>query len=213
MNAKYEPYDVMRVTDDEWERCVHFATLSLSLSVPWTYFAIAICRIKVSGEQFEDRIVEVHWDPAVEGWRMMRFRDDKPAGNHISTVEKVIKSIRDGVEKEAVRITQHLRSDRFFNRLTSPSCSRNAGPSGRPGKPDKTNRTNHSSLPTSARDHPTSLPLSPNKDLYHLLILNLHTQTPIPTYGYGNHHRTSSNIPSRTLRRECKVVLCRCNRR
>ena len=63
---------------------------------------IAVCRMKVSGEHFEDRIVEVHWDPALEGWRMMRFRDDKPAGNHINTVESVIQSIRDGVEKETV---------------------------------------------------------------------------------------------------------------
>lgn len=57
----------------------------------------------------EDRIVEVRWDPAVEGWRMMRFRDDKPAGNHVSTVEKVIQSIRDGVEKEAVSTTPPAR--------------------------------------------------------------------------------------------------------
>ncbi|KAF9645289.1 mRNA capping enzyme, alpha subunit [Thelephora ganbajun] len=76
--ANYEPFDVMHVTDDEWER------------------------MKVSGEQFEDRIVEVHWDPAAEGWRMMRFRDDKPMGNHINTVESVIESIRDGVEKETL---------------------------------------------------------------------------------------------------------------
>ena len=61
--------------------------------------------MKVSGDHFEDRIVEVHWDPTLEGWRMMRFRDDKPAGNHINTVESVIQSIRDGVEKETVRTT------------------------------------------------------------------------------------------------------------
>lgn len=68
----------------------------------WAHVSISVCRMKVSGEQFEDRIVEVHWDPTVEGWRMMRFRDDKPAGNHINTVESVIQSIRDGVEKEVV---------------------------------------------------------------------------------------------------------------
>lgn len=66
--------------------------------------AIGVYRMKASGEQFEDRIVEVHWDPLVEGWRMMRFRDDKPTGNYIKTVESVILSIRDGVEKDAVRI-------------------------------------------------------------------------------------------------------------
>jgi len=38
-------------------------------------------RMKASGEQFDERIVEVHWDPQHEHWRLMRFRDDKPAGN------------------------------------------------------------------------------------------------------------------------------------
>ena len=75
----------------------------------WAHVSIAVCRMKVSGEQFEDRIVEVHWDPTVEGWRMMRFRDDKPAGNHINTVESVIQSIRDGVEKEVVSTTDCAR--------------------------------------------------------------------------------------------------------
>lgn len=77
---------------------------SLVLRSPRTGLTVlTIRRMKASGEQLEDRIVEVHWDADVEGWRMMRFRDDKPAGNHINTVESVIKSIRDGVEKETVR--------------------------------------------------------------------------------------------------------------
>jgi mRNA guanylyltransferase len=33
---------------------------------------------------------------------MMRFRDDKPQGNHRSIVEDIIQSIADGVEKDAV---------------------------------------------------------------------------------------------------------------
>jgi mRNA capping enzyme, C-terminal domain len=70
-------------------------------------------RIKDSGEQYDDRIVEVHWDPAVECWRMMRFRDDKPNGNHRSVVEDVIQSIRDGVEKEAVRVSSSLNHRLF----------------------------------------------------------------------------------------------------
>jgi mRNA guanylyltransferase len=58
--------------------------------------------MKRSSEQYDDRIVEVHWDPALSSWRMMRFRDDKPQGNHRSVVENIIQSIADGVEKEAV---------------------------------------------------------------------------------------------------------------
>ncbi len=58
--------------------------------------------MKASGEQMDDRIVEVHWDVEMKGWRMMRFRDDKPNGNHKSVVENIIKSIADGVEKDAV---------------------------------------------------------------------------------------------------------------
>lgn len=59
-------------------------------------------RLKQSGEQIDDRIVEVHWDPEIARWRMMRFRDDKPNGNHVSVVENIIQTIADGVEKEDV---------------------------------------------------------------------------------------------------------------
>ncbi|KZT09646.1 mRNA capping enzyme [Laetiporus sulphureus 93-53] len=75
---RYEFYDVMHVEDDEWES------------------------MKASGEQLDDRIVEVHWDPKHEYWRMMRFRDDKPAGNFKAVVEKITESISDGVEKETL---------------------------------------------------------------------------------------------------------------
>ncbi|KAG5644219.1 hypothetical protein DXG03_008814 [Asterophora parasitica] len=75
---KYELYDEMYVDDTEWER------------------------LKLGQEQIDDRIVEVHWDKDVQHWRMMRFRDDKPHGNHKSVVENIIQSIADGVEKDAL---------------------------------------------------------------------------------------------------------------
>lgn len=58
--------------------------------------------MKQSGEQIDDRIVEVHWDPQLERWRMMRFRDDKPHGNFRTVVDNIIQSIADGVEKPMV---------------------------------------------------------------------------------------------------------------
>jgi mRNA guanylyltransferase len=61
-----------------------------------------LARMKSSGEQIDDRIVEVHWDPVASHWRMMRFRDDKPHGNYRTVVDNIIQSIADGVEKDAV---------------------------------------------------------------------------------------------------------------
>lgn len=58
--------------------------------------------MKISGEQIDDRVVEVHWDPELDRWRMMRFRDDKPHGNFRTVVENIIQSIADGVEKPMV---------------------------------------------------------------------------------------------------------------
>ncbi|KIK90558.1 hypothetical protein PAXRUDRAFT_675426 [Paxillus rubicundulus Ve08.2h10] len=76
--AKYEPYDELFVEDAEWEK------------------------MKLSGEQYDDRIVEVHWNSELGRWRMMRFRDDKPHGNFRTVVDNIIQSIADGVEKPAL---------------------------------------------------------------------------------------------------------------
>ena len=59
-------------------------------------------RIKESGVQWDERIVECNWDADYDSWRFMRFRDDKLDGNHWSIVQKIIESIRDGVELETV---------------------------------------------------------------------------------------------------------------
>lgn len=88
--------------------------------LPLTLSSYASFRMKASGEQYDDRIVEVHWDSTVSHWRMMRFRDDKPHGNHRGTVESVLESIMDGVEKDAVSFS--LRSPTRLTRATAVSA-------------------------------------------------------------------------------------------
>lgn len=60
-------------------------------------------RMKTSGQQFDDRVVEVAWDMKTENWRILRFRDDKPHANHHTVVNSVLESIKDGVELDEVR--------------------------------------------------------------------------------------------------------------
>ncbi|KAI1306628.1 mRNA capping enzyme [Xylaria venustula] len=55
--------------------------------------------LKALGDPLDERIVEVYMD-AQKRWRFYRFRDDKNDGNHISVVNSVIESIRDGVTQE-----------------------------------------------------------------------------------------------------------------
>ncbi|KAJ2076916.1 Dcp1p-Dcp2p decapping enzyme complex alpha subunit [Coemansia sp. RSA 988] len=49
----------------------------------------------------DGRIAEVVYDPEYDPparWRFMRFREDKPHGNHISVVDSIIESIKDNME-------------------------------------------------------------------------------------------------------------------
>lgn len=61
-------------------------------------------RWKASGEQYDDRVVEVVWDQHRDTWKMLRFRDDKREGNYKTVVTSIIKSIKHGVEAEQVRL-------------------------------------------------------------------------------------------------------------
>ncbi|KAJ7097779.1 mRNA capping enzyme, catalytic domain-containing protein [Mycena belliarum] len=100
--AKYEQYDQMHVDDEEWER------------------------MKSSGEQYDDRIVEVHWDPSHSSWRMMRFRDDKPNGNHRTVVENIIQSIADGVDKDTLLERSNSIRTAWKARLAHPPAAANS---------------------------------------------------------------------------------------
>ncbi|VDB82912.1 unnamed protein product [Peniophora sp. CBMAI 1063] len=104
--SNYEPYDTMHVTDEEWET------------------------MKASGDQYDERVVEVHWDAELESWRMMRFRDDKPHGNHKTTVENIISSIADGVEKDVLVARSNQVRDAWKARHTPGA--RPPPPSGAP---------------------------------------------------------------------------------
>jgi len=67
-------------------------------------------RMKESGEQFDDRVIEVCWDAERSTWKYLRTRDDKPNANHKSIMEKIMVSIEDGVEIDAVSDVITIRS-------------------------------------------------------------------------------------------------------
>ncbi|KAI5840063.1 mRNA capping enzyme, catalytic domain-containing protein [Morchella snyderi] len=77
----YKKWAQMHVTEEEWEG------------------------LKDMGVPLDDAIVECAMDK--EGrWRYMRFRKDKKHGNHISTVDSVMESVRDAVGREELIAVQ-----------------------------------------------------------------------------------------------------------
>lgn len=69
---------------------------------------------KASGEQYDDRVVEVTWDGASQNWIWHRFRDDKEHGNHQSVVYNILDSIKDGVEADQARILVHALKHEYL---------------------------------------------------------------------------------------------------
>ena len=56
--------------------------------------------LKSMEEPLNGRIVECSKDQETGAWKLLRFRDDKLNGNHVSVVQKVLESISDSVSLE-----------------------------------------------------------------------------------------------------------------
>ncbi|KAK9386980.1 mRNA capping enzyme, catalytic domain-containing protein [Lipomyces mesembrius] len=80
----YKPYGELYLTPKEWDE------------------------LKALKEPLDERIVECVLDRERNAWRYLRFRDDKPTPNHISIVEKIVMSVKDGVTKQEL-LDAHLR--------------------------------------------------------------------------------------------------------
>lgn len=104
------------------------------------YQGVLTFRMKESREQYDDRIAEVTWDLDRQGWRMLRFRDDKPHGNHRDIVTKILSSIEDGVELKDVLARQEQVRSLWKQR----ESSRRGGPPKppQPARPLPTRRPN-----------------------------------------------------------------------
>ncbi len=86
-DGKDDHWDTMFVEEQEWEE------------------------LKALEEPLDERIVECNLDD-LNRWRLLRFRDDKPEANHISTVESVMESIQDRVSQEdLIGISKSIRDE------------------------------------------------------------------------------------------------------
>ncbi|KAK9454704.1 mRNA capping enzyme, catalytic domain-containing protein [Dipodascopsis uninucleata] len=72
----YKPYGELYLDEEEWNK------------------------LKALQEPLDERVVECVFDNKKNVWRYLRFRDDKLTPNHISVVEKIVVSVKDGVTKE-----------------------------------------------------------------------------------------------------------------
>lgn len=96
----YRVFAELGITDEEWNR-----------------------QFRDNPKYMDGKIIECNYDPELQEqlqlkspWRFMRYRDDKPDGNHQSTVDNVLRSIQDAVSKEEVKCRELVI--RLMHKLT-----------------------------------------------------------------------------------------------
>jgi mRNA guanylyltransferase len=110
----YRKFTELHFTDEDWEK------------------------MKSMNQLLDGRIIECYvgddgyWWPKKEPDGTPRFRDDKPEANHVSTMEKVIKSILDGVSEKDLRDASQRIKDAWKRR--HPEESRGPPPGAQNGR-------------------------------------------------------------------------------
>lgn len=80
-----------------------FATMTVD-DEQWKY-------LKSLNQPLDERIVECYLDKKGQ-WRFLRFRDDKLEANHVSMIDSVMESIRDGVtEQDLIACSRKIREE------------------------------------------------------------------------------------------------------
>ncbi|CAJ0845040.1 2569_t:CDS:2 [Entrophospora sp. SA101] len=91
-NNGYEYFNDMSVTYEQWKMWID------------------------NNEKLNERLVEVVCNPSSSSWQFLRFRDDKLQPNFSTVVDKILQSIKDGVDKETLILQSNKIRDSWKRR-------------------------------------------------------------------------------------------------
>ncbi|CAJ0642295.1 3981_t:CDS:10 [Entrophospora sp. SA101] len=91
-NNGYEYFNDMNVTYEQWKIWID------------------------NNEKLDERLVEVVCNPSSSSWQFLRFRDDKLYPNPSATVDKIVQSIKDGIDEEKLIAQTHKIHDSWKKR-------------------------------------------------------------------------------------------------